>query len=131
MSDTSHQKQLRSFGLMVGGIFLLIGLWPIIVSSGTLRIWAVSIGAMLMVLGLIAPRSLAHVYRAWMAVGHALGWINTRIILGIFFYGILTPMGLMMRLLGKDPMRLKPVPNADTYRVDREPRRSSHFRHQF
>lgn len=131
MSEISHRKQLRSFGLMVGGIFLLIGLWPIIWRGGTPRIWAVGIGATLMVLGLIVPGSLEYVYRAWMAVGHALGWINTRIILGIFFYGILTPIGLMMRLLGKDLIPLKPVPDAGTYRVKREPRPSSHYKHQF
>jgi len=116
---------------MVGGIFLLIGLWPILFGGEAPRIWAVGIGLMLMALGLVFPGSLAHVYRAWMAVGHVLGWINTRIILGIFFYAILTPFGLVMRLLGKDFMRLKPAPNADTYRVGREPRGSSHYKHQF
>jgi hypothetical protein len=131
MNESSHRKQLRSFGLLVGGVFLFIGLWPLIWRGGDPRIWAVGIGATLAVLGSLVPESLESIHRGWMAVGHALGWINTRVILGVFFYVVLTPIGITMRLLGKDPLRLKPAPDAESYRVNREPRPSSHFRHQF
>ncbi len=86
-----HQtKQLRSFGLIVGGIFACIGVWP--------ALWR----------------------------GH-----NTRLILGVLFYGIFTPLGLCMRLRGQDPMRRTLAPEVDTYRVVRQPRPATHMRHQF
>ena len=66
-----------------------------------------------------------------MIVGHALGWVNTRIILGIVFYGLLTPMGLAMRLFGKDSMQRQFVQEAHTYRVMRNPRPRSHLMRQF
>jgi hypothetical protein len=66
-----------------------------------------------------------------MAIGEILGWINTRILLGLIFYGIFTPLGLLMRLRGQDPMRRTLTPEADTYRVVRQPRPSSHMQHQF
>jgi hypothetical protein len=84
-----------------------------------------------MVLALVWPHSLERVYRLWMAVGEVLGWINTRLILGVLFYGLFTPLGLLMRLRGKDPMRRALAPEAETYRVRRQPRPSSHMRHQF
>ena len=126
-----HTTQLRSFGLIVGGIFAVIGVWPALWHSQAPRLWGLLLGGVLIVLALVWPRSLAHVYRLWMAVGEVLGWINTRLILGVVFYGLFTPMGLIMRLRGKDPMRRTLTPEADTYRVVRQPRPSSHMRHQF
>jgi hypothetical protein len=84
-----------------------------------------------MVLGLTWPRSLTHVYRLWMRLGEGLGWINTRLILGVVFYLLFTPLGLYMRLRGKDPMRRTLAPEAESYRVVRQPRSSSHMLHQF
>ena len=124
-------KQLRSFGLLVGGIFALIGVWPALWRGQPLRLWGVIVGGALLALALIWPRSLAQVYRLWMAVGAVLGWINTRLILGVLFYGVFTPIGLLMRLRGKDPMRRTLTPEVDTYRVVRQPRPATHMRHQF
>lgn len=126
-----HATPLRSFGLIVGGIFALIGVWPALWRGQPPRLWGLLAGGVLIGLGLVWPRSLAHVYRLWMAVGEVLGWINTRLILGVLFYGLFTPMGLLMRLRGKDPMRRTLTPEVETYRVVRQPRPSSHMRHQF
>lgn len=128
MSDT---KQLRSFGCIVGGIFALIGVWPAVWRGQPLRLWSLLLGGILMVLGLTWPRSLTHVYRLWMRVGEVLGWINTRLILGAIFYLLFTPLGLYMRLRGKDPMRRTLAPEAESYRVVRQPRPAAHMRHQF
>ena len=84
-----------------------------------------------MVLALAWPRSLTQVYRLWMTVGEVLGWINTRLILGALFYLLFTPMGLYMRLRGQDPMRRTWTPEAESYRVVRQPRPASHMWHQF
>ena len=124
-------KQLRSFGLIVGIIFALVGLWPVAADNRDLRWWALAVAATFIVAALLAPSSLASVHRAWMFIGHVLGLINTRIILALGFYGILMPIGLSMRLMGKDPMRRKKISEMKTYRVERASRPGSHMRQQF
>jgi hypothetical protein len=132
MEDQQVTKTtLRQFGLMVGGMFLLIGLWPLVWRHEEVRVWAVAPGALLAVVGAVIPGLLLRIYRGWMFVGHVLGWINTRIILGVLFYGIVTPMGLVMKAMGCDPMRRGFDPQATTYRVDRQPRPASHMKNMF
>jgi hypothetical protein len=125
------KKTLRQFGLMVGGIFLFIGLWPFVWRQEAVRIWVVVPGALLATAGLIMPVILKHVYKGWMWVGHVMGWVNTRIILGVLFYGIVTPMGLVMKLTGRDSMRRAFEPEAKTYRVMCQPRPASHMKNMF
>jgi hypothetical protein len=124
-------KQLRSFGLLVGGIFALIGLWPLIWRGEDLRLWAMIATAVLVLPAVVYPMSLKLIYRGWMAVGEALGWINTRIILSIIFYGVFTPVAMVMRMRGKDPMRRGWDPNRESYREIREPRPGTHMQRQF
>ena len=128
MSETKH---LRSFGLLVGGIFALLGLWPVVWRGQPLRLWSLILGGGLMALALAWPRSLAQIYRLWMRVGEVLGWINTRLILSVLFYLLFTPLGWYMRLRGKDPMQRTWTPEVESYRVTRQPRPVSHMRHQF
>ncbi len=123
-------QQLRSFGLLVGGIFAVIGVWPLLWRGHDLRLWAMILAGLLIVPALVAPRSLRWFHRGWMALGDVLGWINTRIILGVIFYGIFTPMGIVMRWR-HDPMRRGWEPDATTYRVERQPRPHSHMQQQF
>ena len=125
------KRTLRQFGLMVGGVFLLIGLWPFVWRQETVRIWAVVPGSLLAIAGLMMPGLLKRVYQGWMWVGHVMGWVNTRIILGVLFYGVVTPMGLVMKLTGRDPMRREFEPDAQTYRVIRQPRPASHMKNMF
>ena len=128
MRETKH---LRSFGLMVGGIFALLGVWPAVWRGQPLRLWSLLLGGILMTLALAWPRSLTQIYRLWMTVGEVLGGINTRLILSGLFYLVFTPLGLYMRLRGKDPMRRTLAPEAESYRVVRQPRPAAHMRHQF
>jgi hypothetical protein len=116
---------------MVGGIFALIGVWPAVWRGQPLRLWSLILGGVLLVLALAWARSLTHVYRLWMTAGEVLGWINTRLLLGGLFYLLFTPVGVWMRLRGKDPMRRTLAPEAESYRVVRQPRPSSHMTHQF
>ena len=91
MTGQNETKELRTFGLMVGGIFSIIGLWPVFLRGDSPRIWAISVGGALVGLGLALPSSLKQIHRIWMKIGHVLGYINTRIILGVIFYGMITP----------------------------------------
>lgn len=131
MQNGIDNKQLRSFGLLVGGIFALIALWPVIIRAEDPRWWAVVVAACLLVPAAVFPHSLTWIYRGWMALGHVLGWINTRIILGFIFYFIVTPIGIVRRWLGKDPMGRRLRPDLDSYRVTRTPRPPSHLKRQY
>jgi hypothetical protein len=126
-----NRAQLRHFGLIVGGIFGLVGLWPLVVRGSSVRPWAIGLAVALILPALVAPRVLGPAQRAWMALGNALGWVNTRIVLGLIFFGLITPMGLMFRLMGRDPLQRAFDPSATTYRVPRPPRPGTHMLRQF
>ncbi len=98
--------ELRKFGLSVGGAFVVFGLisWWRGHTVAPRVLWA--IGALLVVPGAIAPTLLGPVQRGWMAFAAGLGHVNSRIILGTFFYVFLTPLGLLMRLF-RDPLQLR------------------------
>jgi polyferredoxin len=124
-------KDLRRFGLTVGGIFGLIALWPWLVRGGPIRWWAL-IGAVgLLMPAILAPAILRPVHRIWMKAGHVLGWVNTRILLGIVFYGIVTPLGLIRRMLGKGSIALAWREPVETYRRPKRVRPASHLWHPF
>jgi hypothetical protein len=131
MQQDNERQQLRSFGLLVGGIFAVLGLWPVVVHGAAVRLWSLVVAVGLIVPALGYPRSLRLPYRLWMALGQGLGWLNTRIILGLVFYGLFTPLGWVMRLRGKDAMQRRFEPAATTYRVVRQSRPSSHMTRQF
>jgi hypothetical protein len=78
-------------------------------------------------LGLYAPRSLTLVYRGWLAAGQVLGKINTKILLGIVFFGVVTPIAVVMRALRKDSLQRRFDPTLATYRIGRSERDGSHL----
>lgn len=131
MTPRADYAQLRRFGLIVGGIFGAIGIWPAVVRGQSARLWMVGLAIALVVPALLAPRVLAPAHRAWMALGDALGWINTRLVLGLIFFGVVTPTGLVLRLIGRDPMRRAFESNAVSYRVLRKTRPGAHMTRQF
>jgi hypothetical protein len=131
MANEIENKQLRSFGLTVGGIFALIGLWPLVIRAQAPRWWAVVAAGCLLLPALLLPQILFWPHRSWMALGHVLGWVNTRIILGLIFYLVVTPMGVVRRWLGKDPMGKRLRPDLESYRVPRQPRPPAHLKRQY
>ena len=115
--DTS-KKALRSFGWVVGGVLLIIAAvvwWRNDFTLTTAASVLGGLGAALTVLGLTVPMILKPVYRVWMALAVVLGFIMTRVILTVVYYLIMTPIGLIMRLLGKDPLHRRIDPNAASY----------------
>ena len=129
--NAADRAMLRKFGQIVGAVFIVIGCWPVMVRGAESRSWALWVGGMLCLLGTAAPRTLAYPYLFWVGVGHALAWINTRVILAIIFFGVITPVGVVRRAWGK-PVVIKSFdPMMDTYRVVRSPRDRAHMRHQF
>ena len=123
---------LRRFGISTGsivaGIFGLVlpfafdlkyPIWPWVIAF-VLIIWAVA-----------APASLRGVYRGWMRIGLMLNRIVSPIVLGIVFFLVVTPMGLIMRLTGRDPMARKSRDDRATCRVPSEDRKSEHLEHPY
>jgi uncharacterized membrane protein len=113
-----NEKELRKFGLVTGSIVaVLFGLFlPWLFNHG-LPVWPWIIAGILGVWAMILPATLAPVYKGWMRIGMAVGWFNTRLILGILFFVIFTPIGLIMRLFGHDSMQKDFDKNAKTYRI--------------
>ncbi len=112
-------KELRRFGATVAIPFALlaaVGVWrdhtilPAVLGGAALALG---------VLALVAPRLLGPVHRVWMKVADALAWFNTRVLLGLVYFLVMTPTGALMRLLGRDPLdrRLKDRP---TYWIERK-----------
>jgi len=92
---------------------------------------AITLSLFFAVTGLLIPNFLRPVHRVWMLLGNILGWINSKIILGLVYYVIVTPVRVFMRLCGHDPMNRKFDAKIETYRVMRKPRLASHMKHQF
>ncbi len=112
------RKTLARFGLLLGGLVaVLFGLlFPWLRGRG-LPAWPWAVAAVLAAAALGAPALLSPVYRAWMAIGAALGWVNTRILLGAVFFLVVTPIGAVMRMTGRDPLRRAFAPREPTYKV--------------
>ena len=126
----TDKKTLRNFGFLMAGVLILIAAIPVIKGNPPTW-WAASIGVLFFVSGAIAPRILDMPFRAWMKLGHVLGYINTRIILGLTFFFVLTPIGIVLRILGISQIRLKIDKNATTYRVVSNRRDRKHMERQF
>ncbi len=112
------KKGLRDFGLLIGALMpLLFGLAVPLLRRHSIPWWPWAIGAVLIVLALVAPKSLNPIYHGWMWFGLTLNKIETPIVLGIVFYLIVWPMGAIKKIFGEDAMRRKLNPKMDTYRV--------------
>ena len=101
---TMAYKQERQFGQVFAIFFTIVAfwpLWPLWPRPGPNLYWLIAAGASLG-FGLLWPRVLAPLNRAWLALGHVLGWINSKIILGFIFFVIVTPTALAMKALGRD-----------------------------
>ena len=112
------RKGLREFGLVTGGVVaVLFGLFfPWLLEFGFPR-WPWVVFAVLGGLGLVAPNTLRPVHYWWMRFALLLSKITTPIILGVVFYLLVTPIGLIMHLLRKDPMKRSREGDLETYRV--------------
>ena len=110
----------RTFGLVFAAVFLIIGLWPLL-HREAVRLWSLGIAVAFLVLAFVAPRTLVPLNRLWMKLGLLLHAIVNPVIMAFLFFTTVTPIALIMRLSGKDPLRLKLDPAARTYWIDRTP----------
>ncbi|MDV7340839.1 SxtJ family membrane protein [Terasakiella sp. A23] len=113
----------RSFGLTVGGILALIEAYRLWSNEtlDTLGIVLLAIAAPLLLFGLIYPKILAPLNKAWIKLGFIMFKIVNPIIMFLIYVLTIVPIGLIMRLFGKDPMRMKLEPDAKSYWIERDP----------
>jgi len=95
----------KSFGIVFFIVFLIIAIYPIL-SDGNLRLWSLVISLVFLILGLINSRFLTPLNKLWFKFGIFLGKIISPVIMGIIFFLVVTPIGLLMRLLKKDVLNL-------------------------
>jgi hypothetical protein len=108
----------RKFGLVTAAIIVgLFGLALPWLFDAHYRLWPWILAGIMAALALIVPMALQPIYIVWMKFGNVMGWINTRLILGILFYLIFLPVGIIMRIAGKDPMHRKLEKGVTSYRV--------------
>lgn len=111
--DTSSSR-LREFGILVGGFLLGLQAYFFFFTQKT-PIWIGVIGATLFLFGLVIPRALLWLYYVWMGIALVLGSIISRILLGVIFYIIITPIGFVVRWVKGYPLVLKNDVNAESY----------------
>ena len=105
----------REFGLIVGGVLLLLSSWWIYRGKfHSATQFTLPVAGMLVLLGIIFPRALVYPNKAWMALAEVLSFISTRIILAFVYFAILTPIGVVKRLFGWDPLNRRAA-RGDTY----------------
>tara|TARA_B100001248_G_C27038394_1_gene299649 strand:+ start:32 stop:421 length:390 start_codon:yes stop_codon:yes gene_type:complete len=118
----------RSFGIVFFIVFLIIALYPLL-NDSSIRLWSLIIGLIFLVLGLIKSNILTPLNILWMKFGMFLGVFISPIIMGIIFFLVVTPIGLIMRLLRKDLLNLKKK-NIQSYWLAKEKIKSS-MKNQF
>ena len=118
----------RSFGIVFFIVFFLIAVYPLL-DNGQLRIWALIISVFFLVLGLLNSRILYPLNKLWFKFGIFLGTIISPLVMGIIFFIVVTPIGLLMRLLKKDLLKLKLNKNKSYWIEKNEPK--SKMKNQF
>ena len=109
----------RSFALFFFILFLIIGLWPL-TSEGSIKIWSASISIIFLILGLINSKFLTPLNVLWFKFGIILGNIFSPIVMGIIFYLVVTPIGIILRIMQKDLLNIKYNKKKESYWIKRE-----------
>lgn len=128
----TSRRDLRRFGLLVGAVFALLGLvfW---LRHQPVYPWFLAPGLALIAAGALVPRLLKHVHAAWMTLAVILGIIVSTLLLTVFYFVVVTPIGLVARLAGKDFLRLKLNRRATSYWMTHSgpPRKPADYERQF
>jgi len=109
----------RNFGLVFFVVFLIVSLWPLI-NSGPIRIWSVTISLIFLVLGLMNSKMLTPLNKLWFKFGLILGALIAPIVMGLIFFLVVTPIGLVLKLFGKDLLNKKYKSKKNTYWIKRD-----------
>ena len=111
------KKNNITFGILFFIFFLTIGLYPLI-SSGTIRIWSITVSLVFLIITIIKPNLFTSLNKLWIKFGILIGKIISPIVMGLIFFFVVTPIGILMKILKKDVMGLKR--GASSYWITRE-----------
>ncbi len=123
-SAAERKKELRGFGITLGVAFIVLGLFLMwrasrhATETPSLSYIFQGVGALIALLGIVAPALLYYPHKGWSFLGEKLAWINTRILLTLVFILFIIPLGLFFKLLGKDPLGQRYDRKATTYWTD-------------
>jgi predicted membrane metal-binding protein len=127
--QTEQGASERSFGLLFAVVFGVIALYPLL-SGGAIRVWAIAASVTFAVAALALPRILAPLNKVWMSIGKLMHRVVSPVILGLLYLVAVVPTGLVLRMKGADPLRLKRDAAAKSYWIAREDAPAS-FKNQF
>jgi saxitoxin biosynthesis operon SxtJ-like protein len=119
--------QERAFGRSVGAVLVLIGSYQLYRGRSAAMV-TLPLGIALALAGTFAPALLRVPSRWWWRLSHALGWVNSRVLLSLFFFGVLTPVGLFFRSIGRDPLQRRKRATTWSAYGERPP---NHYEHLF
>lgn len=110
----------RNFGLVFSGVFALLAFWPLIRHGDAIRWWALGVSAVFLGLALMADHLLAPLNKLWFRFGLLLHSVVAPLVMGLLFYGAVTPVALVLRAMGKDILRLSRG-DETSYWIERAP----------
>lgn len=129
VSQTQNHTEIkmgsdRSFGLVFAGVFAIVAAFPLI-GGGGLRLWALLVAVVFLAMALLVPGWLRVPNRLWFRFGLLLGRVVSPVAMGIIFLVTVTPIGIVMRMLGADPLRKTFDDGVDSYWIPVDPEKSA------
>ena len=109
----------RNFGLVFFIVFLIVSTWPLTYEE-PIRIWPAIISLIFLILGLMNSKLLTPLNKLWFKFGMILGAIIAPIVMGVIFFLVITPIGLIMRIMGKDLLKKRYDKKKETYWIKRD-----------
>ena len=114
----------RSFGIVFFFVFVIVSLWPLI-NENSLRVWSIFVAIIFLILGLMNSKLLTPLNILWFKFGKLLGFIIAPIVMGIVFFVVITPTGLIMKIIGKDLLNNKYNNKIKSYWINRDKLKST------
>jgi len=124
LNNNTKISSNRSFGILFFIVFFITSLWPLI-SRGDIIYWALIASLIFLVLGVLNSKFLTPLNKLWIKFGIFLGAIASPIVMGIIYFIVLTPIGALMRFLGKDLLKINKSKSLTTYWINRDKQKNT------
>jgi hypothetical protein len=125
------RRELRNFGLLLGVLFVAVFCLVPWLTRRVVHVWPVALALVLWTGAIARPQLLGPLHAGWTRLGHILGWVNTRVILTVVFFLMIVPIGLIMRMFGRDPMARQFEAERESYRVPSRSRGRESLEHPY
>jgi hypothetical protein len=119
MDIKTDKRDLQVFGLIWSGIFLAITFYPLI-DGEKLRLWSLAISVIFISISLLKPNILKRFYIIWTKIGETIGGVISKVIMFVIYFALFTPVSILFKILGKDPLNREIDRDSSTYWIKRE-----------